>query len=471
MHVTSPRRTISRRELLQNASGGFGAIALASLLAESQSTARAETPNESDPLAPKRPHAPARAKRVIFIFLNGGLSHIDSFDHKPRLFRDAGKTVKFYEWQGKPGDYTFFLKRPQWDFRPGGASGLLVSDLFPHLRGIADDLCVIRSMGSDHTNHYEASLGMHTGSFTFARPSLGSWVSYGLGTENRNLPSFVVVSPAPPYAGTQAWGSDFLPGSHQGTHILPGAEPIADLRPRTRSPDLQRLELEFLTQANRERLDGRPEEDALEARIRSFETAFGMQAEAPEIFDFAGESQATLDLYGLQRGETTGFAWQCLVARRLAERGVRFVELISSNWDQHGDMLGHAPLAKAVDQPVAALIQDLKTRGMLDDTLVVFTTEFGRTPHHMQKDAKGREHHHQAFSTVLAGAGVRPGFAWGESDVYGIEPAVDRVHLHDFHATLLHLLGLDHERLTFRHAGRDYRLTDVHGEVVHGLLA
>ncbi|MEM7235320.1 MAG: DUF1501 domain-containing protein [Planctomycetota bacterium] len=461
------RTPITRRELLKNASGGFGAIALAGMLQESELKAATQ-----DPLAARSAHLRQRAKRVIFIFLNGGLSHIDSFDHKPKLFRDAGKTVKFYEWQGKPGDYNFYLKRPQWEFRRGGKSGLLVSDLFPHMRNVADELCVINSLESDHTNHYEASLGMHTGSITFARPSLGSWVSYGLGTENRQLPSFVVVSPTLPYAGTQAFASDFLPGTHQGTHITPGAEPIANLRPKSRSREQQRLELDFLNRVNRESLGGTgPEGAALEARIRSFETAFGMQSAAPEIFDFSQEREATLKLYGLDRNSTTGFAWQCLVARRFAERGVRFIELVNSNWDQHGDMMGHVPLAKQVDQPIAALIQDLKQRGMLDDTLVVLTTEFGRTPHHTAKDAKGREHHHQAFTSVLAGAGVKAGYVHGESDDYGIEVANDRVHLHDFHATLLHLLGIDHERLTYRHAGRDYRLTDVHGEVAHSILA
>ena len=456
--------SISRRALLTNASGGFGAIALAGMLAENARAA-------DNPLAARRPPIPARAKRVIFIFLNGGLSHIDSFDCKPKLFADAGKTVRFHEWQGKPGDYTFFLKRPDWDFQRSGEGGLLISDLFPHIRRHADDLCVLKSLCSDHTNHYEASLGMHTGSFTFSRPSVGAWVSYGLGTENRNLPSFVVVSPSLPYAGTQAWAADFLPGCHQGTHIRPGTTPVDNLTPRARSTSQQRLELDLIAEANRAQVAGRPEDAAIEARIRSFETAFGMQSAAPEVFDLSRESDATLDLYGLHRDHTKGFAWQCLVARRLAERGVRFIELINSNWDQHGNMAGHAPLAKQVDQPVAALLSDLKARGMLDDTLVVFTTEFGRTPHHMQKDHKGREHHHQVFSTWLAGAGVKGGYSYGESDDYGIEPAVDRVHLHDFHATLLHLLGLDHEQLTFRHAGRDYRLTDVHGEVVHSLFA
>jgi hypothetical protein len=458
---------ISRRELLKNAAGGFGGIALASMLAEQARAAGAV----EDPFAPKKPHMAPRAKRVIFIFLNGGCSHVDSFDYKPRLWKDAGKSVNFYEWQGRRGDHKFFIKHPQWEFQPGGECGMMVSDLFPHVREIADDICMINSLASDHTNHYEATLGMHTGSFTFARPSVGAWVSYGLGTENRNLPSFVVLTPSLPYAGAQAFGSDFLPGSHQGTLITPGDTPIADLRPRSKSAELQRLELELIAEANRKNLGNRPEDAALEARIRSFETAFGMQAAAPEVFDLSDEKDSTLEAYGLKRGEKRGFAWQCLAARRFAEKGVRFIELINSNWDQHGDMLGHVPLAKQVDQPVAALVQDLKQRGMLDDTLVVFTTEFGRTPHHTQKEAKGREHHHQVFSSWFAGAGVKGGYVHGESDHYGIEPAVERVHLHDFHATILHMLGLDHERLTYHHAGRDYRLTDVFGEVVQDLLA
>ena len=330
-------------------------------------------------------------------------------------------------------------------------------------------------MKSDHTNHYEATLGMHTGSFTFARPSIGSWVSYGLGTENRNLPSFVVLAPAVPYAGDQTWGSDFLPGCHQGTHVVPGPTPIANVARRAASAALQDLELELLARPTRTTSTaGRGDAD-LAARIRSFETAFGMQREAPEAFDLSKETDATLHLYGLQRGANTGFAWQCLVARRLAERGVRFIELIdtgsSNNWDSHGDMLDHAPLAKNVDQPIAGLITDLKRRGLLDDTLVVWTTEFGRTPYHEQPDAKGREHHHWAFSSWLAGGGVKGGIVLGATDDYGIDVAEDRVHVHDFHATILHLLGLDHEKLTYRHAGRDYRLTDVSGRVVTEILA
>jgi hypothetical protein len=464
---------ISRRDLLQRAAGGFGAIALSGLLADA---ARAEAgPAYADPLAARPPHFPARVQRVIFLYMTGGVSHVDTFDHKPRLFADHQKTITVDNWQGKLGEFKRYLKRPGWEFRPGGRSGTMISDLFPHVRAVADDICLIRSLASDHTNHYESTLGMHCGSWTFARPSIGAWVSYGLGTENRNLPSFVVVAPAAPYAGAQTWGSDFLPGCHQGTHVLPGPEPIPNLRRRAPSDDLQRLELELVAAANRAHQAGREADLALEARIRSFETAFGMQGVAPEVFDLSRESDATLRLYGVERGKPAGFGWQCLIGRRLAERGVRFIELIdvgsSSNWDSHGDMQDHARLARNVDQAIAGLLQDLKLRGLWRDTLVVWTTEFGRTPYHEQADHKGREHHHQVFSSWLAGGAVRGGTTHGESDDHGINVAADRVHVHDFHATILHLLGLDHRRLTFRHAGRDFRLTDVHGDVVKAILA
>ena len=428
----------------------------------------------ADPLAPRASHFPPRAKRVIFLYMSGGVSHVESWDPKPRLFADAGKTTSINEYQGRKGDYQMFLKRPQFDFQPHGKSGTEVSSLFPRIADCVDDLCVIRSMKSDHTNHYEATLGIHTGSFTFARPSIGSWVSYGLGTENNNLPSFVVIAPKSPYAGGQVWGSDFLPGAHQGTLVVPGSEPIANVQRRTTSR-LQEMELGEMRRMNQRHLATRAGDPLLDARIRSFETAFGMQMEVPHVFDLSQESDATLALYGLQRGQTTGFGWQCLIARRLAEHGVRFVELIdsgsSANWDAHGDMKDHVPLAKNVDQPIAGLLMDLKQRGMLDDTLVVWTTEFGRTPFVEKADAKGREHHHWVYSSWLAGAGVNAGSVYGASDDYGINVAKDPVHVHDFHATILHLLGLDHERLTYRHTGRDYRLTDVYGKVVKGILA
>jgi hypothetical protein len=460
----------TRRELLQHAAGGFASIALAGLLAEH---AQAQTP--VDPLAPRPPHFAPRAKRVIFLYMTGGVSHVDTFDPKPQLVARQGQSITVDNWQGRRGNFQRFLKRPGWTFRPGGRSGTEVSDLFPHVRNVIDDICVIRSLESNHTNHYEGTLGMHTGSWTFARPSIGAWVSYGLGTENRNLPSFLVIAPAAPYAGAQTWGADFLPGCHQGTHVVPGATPIPNVRPRTALPGLQELELQLIGDANRQHVEQQGRDAALEARIRSFETAFGMQHAAPEAFDLAGETDATLRLYGLERGRTAGFAWQCLVARRLAERGVRFIELIdtgsSNNWDSHGNMNEHVALARNVDRPIAGLIRDLKQRGLLDETLVVWTTEFGRTPYHEQANHPGREHHHQVFSSWLAGGGVKGGIVHGASDEFGIGVAEDRVHVHDFHATILHLLGLDHERLTFRHNGRDYRLTDVEGNVVHEILA
>ncbi|MFO0930158.1 MAG: DUF1501 domain-containing protein [Gemmataceae bacterium] len=432
---------------------------------------------EDDPLAPKPPHFAPKAKRVIFLFMSGGVSHVDSFDPKPRLTADHGKqvTLDHPETRNRPGYEKLFLKRPQWAFKPRGQSGIEVSELFPHVAGCIDELCVIRSMHADHSNHYNATLGMHTGSFNVARPSMGAWVSYGLGSPNRNLPSFIVLAPHTPYAGSQVWASDFLPGSHQGTLVVPGAEPMRNIRPRVPA-GRQKAELDALAELNRAHLAARAGDPALAARIRSFETAFGMQTAAPEAFDLSRETPETLKLYGLPPGSTAGFAWQCLVARRLAERGVRFIELIdsgsSNNWDAHGDMISqHAPLAKNVDQPIAALLTDLKRRGMLDDTLVVWTSEFGRTPFNNSADAKGREHHPWAFTSWLAGGGAKRGIVHGGTDEHGIRATVKPVHVNDFHATILHLLGLEHTRLTYRHAGRDFRLTDIAGKVVKDVLA
>ncbi len=462
-----------RRAFLRSALAGT--MLLPALVSELLAEDAARSSN--DPLAPRPPHFKARAKQVIFLFMSGGVSHVDSFDPKPKLLADHGKQVKLDhpETRNRPGYEKLFLKRPQWEFRRHGKCGTEVSTLFPHVAECVDDLAVIRSLHADHSNHYNATLGMHTGSFNQARPSIGAWTSYGLGTINRNLPSFMVIAPFSPYAGGQVWASDFLPGSHQGTLVVPGAEPMRNVRPRTPLPQ-QRRELEALAELNQLHLETRPGSAELEARIRSFETAYGMQAAAPEAFDLSKESDRTLALYGLPRGSTRGFAWQCLVARRLVERGVRFVELIdsgsSNNWDAHGDMISqHAPLAKNVDQPIAGLLKDLKQRGLLEQTLVVWTSEFGRTPFNNSADAKGREHHPWAFSSWLAGAGVRGGIVHGATDEYGIRVAHEGVHVHDFHATILHLLGLDHTRLTYRHSGRDYRLTDVAGRVVQGVLA
>jgi hypothetical protein len=326
-------------------------------------------------------------------------------------------------------------------------------------------------MKTDDNEHFQATLAMHTGSFFFTRPSMGAWVSYGLGTFNQNLPSFVVIAPNLPYAGTQVFANDFLPAYHQGTRVLPGPEPIANLK--RRSADTQEEEIGLAQALNRAHLKQNGHDAELAARIRSFETAFQMQWEAPDVFDLAKESDETFKLYGLQRGQTDSFGWQCLVARRLAERGVRFIELVdtgsSNNWDAHGDMGSYAPLAKRIDQPIAALLADLKRHGMLDDTLVVWTTEFGRTPG--QDGPNGRGHHGACYSSWLAGGGVKAGIIHGATDDIGATVAEKKVIVHDFHATILHLLGLDHEKLTYRHAGRDFRLTDVYGNVVKEILA
>ncbi|MFN7731604.1 MAG: DUF1501 domain-containing protein [Pirellula sp.] len=434
------------------------------------SEARGGSDREEDPLSPKEPHFPAKAKRVIFVFSNGGVSHMDTFDYKPELFRADGKKTGI---GGGLSNQQRTLLKPLWDFKPGGQCGTLVSDLFPHLRECMDDVCLIKSMQGNDNEHYNATLGMHTGSFFFARPSIGSWVSYGLGTENQNLPSFVALAPQMPYAGTQIFNNDFLPAYHQGVRVLGGKEPIADLHRRSQQAGLQELELQFADVLNNRHLIQRGHESELSARIRSFETAFHMQTDAPEAFDIERESDATLSMYGLERGQNEGFGWQCLVARRLAERGVRFVEIVdgssSHNWDQHGNMAEHADHAKVIDLPLSGLLRDLKQRGMLDDTLVVWTTEFGRTPG--VDGEKGRGHHSACFSSWMAGAGVRGGLSYGSTDEIGAAVAENRVHVHDFHATILHLLGFDHTRLTYRHAGRDYRLTDVHGRVVRELLA
>ena len=424
----------------------------------------------------KSAHFPAKAKNVIFLFMTGGVSHVDTFDPKPALHRDHGKEIKANhpEIKDRPGYERIYLKRPQWEFSPHGDSGIEVSTLFPHVATCVDDLAIIRSMHTSHSNHYNATLGMHTGSFAVSRPSIGSWVTYGLGTINQNLPGFVVIAPRQTYAGTQVYSNDFLPAVNQGTLVVPGTEPVANVKPRLTTVK-QRKELDALRELNELHAERRDNKATLSARMRSFETAYGMQRAVPDAFDFSKESKTTLDNYAIQPNSTTGFGWQCLAARRLVERGVRFVELIdtgsSGNWDAHGDMMTHVGLAKNVDQPMAELLKDLKQRGMLDDTLVVWTTEFGRTPFNNTADAKGREHHPWAFTSWLAGAGVKQGITYGETDEHGLRAEVNKVHVHDFHATILHLLGFDHQALTYRHAGRDYRLTDVEGQVIRGVLS
>ncbi|MCC6507907.1 MAG: DUF1501 domain-containing protein [Pirellulaceae bacterium] len=458
----------NRRQIIRSLAGsGLLLPGLISELAAGDNPAAQAHSQMADPLAPKQPHFAAKAKRVIFLFMTGGVSHIDTFDPKPLL------TAR-HDTQYKPNRY---YKGSVWKYKRYGQSGTEVSDLFPHIGGIMDEACLIRSMTNINGDHFGATIGIHTGSATFNRPSIGSWVSYGLGTENSNLPAFMVISPGLPYAGGQVWGSDFLPAVHQGTRVIPGPEPIANMHRRARTADVQRTELDMLAYFNQQHLIHRESDSQLSARIKSYETAAGMQMAAPDLFDLRQESKATLDLYGLEPGDTTGFAWQCLVARRMVERGVRFVELIDGdsnvdrNWDAHAELTKYERLAKNVDQPVAALVKDLKLRGMLDDTLVVFTTEFGREPFLPSPGTNGRGHHARVFSTWLAGAGVRGGMVYGRSDEFGDGVAENAVSVHDLQATILHQLGIHHERLTYRHAGRDYRLTDVHGRVVHDILS
>jgi hypothetical protein len=462
-----PSTQPTRRTLLRSMIGGslvFPAI-VSELLAQG-----ADAPRSEDPLAPKKPHFAPKAKRVIWLFSTGGVSQMDTFDPKPKLFAADGKTL------GVGGGLSLEkrpLLKPRWDFKPGGRCGTQVSDLFPYLREKMDDICLIRSMTTDNNEHFQATLAIHTGSFFIARPSIGSWISYGLGTENRNLPSFVVIAPFLPYAGTQVFANDFLPAYHQGTRVLPGKDPVPNVKRQDKTAELQEMELGFADALNKTHLARHGNDTDLAARVRTFETAFKMQFEAPEAFDISKEPDKILELYGLKRGDTEGYGWQCLIARRLAQRGVRFIELIDSssskNWVAHSDMSEHASLAKMIDRPIAGLLADLKRLGMLDDTLVIWTTEFGRTPG--QDGPKGRGHHPACFSSWMAGGGVKGGLAYGATDDIAATVAEDKVHVHDFHATILYLLGIDHERLTYRHAGRDFRLTDVYGNVVKNILA
>lgn len=466
---------LSRREWLQRSACGFGSIALAGLL--SGDTLAAEG-SSRDPLAPRPSHHRATAKRVAFLFMHGGVSHVDSFDHKPKLTEHSGRPLPFAKPKFEFAPTGNLLASP-WKFRHYGQSGVEVSDLFPQIGSMIDDICVIRSMnGGDQVSHGPALLNINTGSGVFARPSLGAWTLYGLGTENQNLPGFISLSPSLYHGGAQNYGSAFLPASYQGTRIGDGSMNFKDARLSNLAPGddpaLQRLQLDMLARRNRRHLEQIGDVPQLEARIATFEMSFRMQAEAPNVMDLNRESVATQALYGVGVEPTDEYARQCLQARRLLEAGVRFVQVIFSYprnyWDAHGDLRNnHTSNAKKVDQPIAAFLSDLKARGLLDDTLVIFGTEFGRTPAAQGND--GRDHHPHAFSVWLAGGGVRGGMAYGQTDEYGYYVAENKVTMPDFHATILHLLGLDHERLTYRHAGRDYRLTDVHGRVIKEVLA
>jgi hypothetical protein len=465
---------LTRRDALARFANGFGLIGLASVLADA---ARGE-PAPADPLAVKPPHFAPKAKRVIFLFMSGGPSHVDTFDPKPRLQHDTGKPLPF-EMPKLVRTKTGNLLGSPWKFARHGECGTEVSELFPHVAEHVDDLCVIRSMVADNINHNGACLQMNTGEQAFSRPSLGSWLLYGLGSENRDLPGFVVLSPSQPAQGAPLWSSSFLPAAFQGTLVSDLKNPVANLPAAGADPARQRRQLDALRELNELHRAGREDDSRLAARIAAFELAFRMQREAPEAFSVAGESPATRQMYGLGQKETEIFGTQCLLARRLVERGVRCVQVYHTQtskrsscqlWDQHGGLKTELPAnCRATDRPIAALLTDLKARGLLKDTLVLWGGEFGRTP--TAEGTDGREHHPFGFTMWLAGAGVKGGIVHGATDEFGWHAVEDKVHVHDLHATLLYLMGLDHERLTFRHGGRDYRLTDVSGRVVQEMLA
>ena len=458
---------MTRREMLKNWGTGFGMLGLASLLSEDALAA-------SSPTATPLP----RAKRVIFLFMSGGPSHVDTFDPKPRLAVENGKPLPF----AKPSlerTKTGNLLASPWQFKKYGQSGIEVSELFPKVAECIDDICVIRSMVADNINHNGACLQMNTGEQAFSRPSLGSWLLYGLGTMNRNLPGYVVLSPAQPAQGAPLWGSSFLPSAFQGTLVSDLKNPIANLTNPRFSAQKQREQLDLLAQLNALHKTERLGDAQLEGRIQSFELAFRMQREAPDAFDVERESPETKKLYGLDNPLTETFGRQCLMARRLAERGVRMVQVYHTQtakrascqlWDQHGGLRAELPNnCAATDQPIAALLKDLKARGMLKDTLVVWGGEFGRTP--TAESADGREHHPFGFTMWMAGGGIKGGLAYGATDEYGWHAVENKVHVHDLHATILHLMGIDHTRLTYLYGGRNYRLTDVYGKVVTDILA
>ncbi len=462
----------NRRQLLQNSAVGFGYLALASMLDDEARAASV------DPLAPKMPHFEPRAKRVIFLFMKGGPSAVDSFDYKPRLQADDGKPCPFDKPRVQFAPTGNLLKSP-WKFQQHGDSGLWCSELFPNVAKHIDDLCILASCHGTNAAHGGALLKLHTGSDNFTRPSMGAWVAYGLGTENRSLPAFITICPTLAHGGMKNWGSAFLPAEYEGTPIGNASVPadqakVKYIANKRTSREQQRLELDLLAELNRGHLEQTGQHAALEARINSFELAFRMQSQMPEVEDLSQESKATQQLYGIDDPVTANFGRQCLMARRFAERGVRFIQVTHSDpfvqWDQHGDLFkGHTKNAKEVDLPIAGLLSDLKARGLLEDTLVLWGGEFGRTPV-AQGGRDGRDHNPEGFTMWMAGGGVKRGFKYGATDDYGYYAVENKLHIHDVHATLLHLLGLDHLKLTYRSAGRDFRLTDIHGEVATGIL-
>ena len=447
--------SITRREMLARSGAGFGMLGLSSVLAQ-----EAAADLSVNPMGPKRPHFEPNAMHVIFLFMNGGPSHVDTFDPKPEL-----KTQ-----EGKPGKGGKYMPSP-FKFAKHGEAGIDMSELYPHLGQVADELCILRSMHTSTPNHEPGLLMMNSGNQQPIRPCLGSWLTYGLGTENQNLPGFVVLCPGKPVVGPALWGNSFLPGIFQGTHInnskIDPQNVIGHIRNKMLSSGSQRQLLDLLQTMNRRHLAQRVQDQNLEARIQSLEIAFRMQTAASEAFDISQETKETQSAYG--SGE---FSNGCLIARRLVERGVRMVQLYYGSgqpWDAHGNIMDHKRDAGKSDQPIAALITDLKQRGLLKDTLIIWGGEFGRTP--TAQGSKGRNHHHTGFTTWLAGGGTRGGHIHGATDELGVNAVEKRMHVHDLPATILHLLGMDHTQLTYRYSGRDFRLTDVHGEVSHEIIA
>ncbi len=486
--LNSLKPPLSRRQMLQRVGVGFGGLALNTLL-RSPSQAQAAS-NSAHPLAPRPPHFPARAKRIIFLFMQGGPSHLDTFDPKPTLDRHDGQPPPFKLTRVKFAQSGNLLGSP-WKFRATGKSGLPMSELWQHLPEVADDLCMLHSLCETNVAHGGATMKLHTGDEALVRPSMGSWISYGLGTENENLPSYITICPSSLHGGVNNWASAFLPAVHQGVPLGTPGYPNAfakDARFKYMEADrpmpAQQLQLELLRNLDRQRETDDPQ---FAARLQSFELAFRMQMAAPEAIDLSGETQATRQLYGMDNERTRDFGQQCLMARRFAERGVRFIQVnhghslralgipTNEQWDQQSYLKkGHEINAAQVDRPITGLIQDLKSRGLLEDTLVLWGGEFGRTPTAeaaRTKENIGRDHHTEGFTMWMAGGGVKGGFRYGATDEFGYYAVENRMTIHDLHATMLHLMGLDHTRLTYRYAGRDFRLTDVHGNVAKEIIA
>jgi hypothetical protein len=445
-------RPQTRRNMLCNTAAGFGWLAFQALHAQANE-------RYQSPLAPKEPHFAARAKRVIFLFMNGGPSHLDTFDWKPELAK-AGN-----------GGARGRLLAPVFRFKPSGSSGIMISEVFPHLAGQADELCLLNGMKTNNPGHQQAVVALHTGSENFVRPSVGAWVVYGLGTMAQDLPGFITIDPIRDLGGAQNYGSAFLPATFQGTAMNGGQRSVPNLANRSLTDAQQRRQLEFIQSANRRLLAEDPGQTEIEGLIESYELAYRMQTSVPDTLDLSRESQATRDLYGINDARTQNFGTQCLMARRLAEKGVRFIQLTSQGWDHHNNLrqsLGDR--AASIDKPIAGLITDLKRRGMLDETLLVWGGEFGRTANDDKGDGNGRGHANRGYTMWMAGGGVKGGIRHGATDALGQNAVEGVLDTHDLHATILHLLGLDHRRLTFRYAGRNFRLTDTKGTVAREII-